>query len=83
MKDCPFKVNGCTFQAETEEAVDEHVDYMIGVEDDEHEVKRPEARCEALNNPGVWPFASRCPLPATVQTPDGSNYCKRHEGYDN
>lgn len=41
-----------------------------------------EKRCEGLFNPGVWPYAKRCKLMATVTTPEGSHYCKEHEGYD-
>lgn len=40
MYSCPYRMNGCPFQAETEEEVDEHVSYMVTVGDDEHK-ERP------------------------------------------
>jgi hypothetical protein len=39
-------------------------------------------RCEAMFNPGEWPYIKRCENEATVVTPEGSNYCEDHADWD-
>lgn len=43
MLNCPYKTYGCTFQAETQDAVDDHVSYITSmVPDDPEHPFRPE-----------------------------------------
>lgn len=39
-------------------------------------------QCEALTNPGTWPYAKRCPNVAVITTEDNSLYCEIHEDND-
>lgn len=39
-------------------------------------------RCEAVYNPGTWPYARRCEKQAVAVTEAGSHYCDDHKEWD-